>query len=248
MIAHNEENKIGRALESVRFADEIIVVDCESNDRTDEIARSYNVQTYLRPNLSNLNVNKNFSFEQAHCDFIFCLDPDEVVPPACADEIRRVIAKDSKAQGYFLPRRNYYFGQWLQHGGHYPDWQLRLFQRGKGQYPEQHVHERLSIDGAVGRLKEPFYHYPYTDVEEAERKLDFYTTFEAKHLFNQGARPSAVRAFQNLYWRPLRRFVTRYLIKRGFLDGQPGYEAIRMDMRNFRVRYRKLREMTRNVP
>ena len=245
MIAHNEEVKIGRALKSVQFADEIIVVDCESSDRTAEIAAEEGAVVFTQPNLENLNINKNFSFDQARGEFILSIDADEVVTGKCGSEILDLVNSNSAQNGFYLPRRNFYFGKWLKHGGHYPDWQLRLFRKERGRFPGKHVHERLQIEGDIGRLRCAFHHFPYETHDEAERKLDFYTTFEAKFLFEQGVKPSILTGTQNLYWRPFRRFVTRYLLKGGFLDGKEGYAAVKMDMRNFRMRYMKLVDMVK---
>ena len=243
MIAHNEEDKLPAALESVRFADQVIVADCESSDLTAVIARDQGACVFQRPNLVNLNVNKNFTFDQATGDFILCLDADEVVPQDTANEIREILENDPLESGFFLPRRNYWMGVWLRHGGHYPDWQLRLFRRGKGRFPEKHIHERLQIEGSVGRLHHPLDHFPYETREECLRKLEFYSSFEAKYLYQSGVRPSPIRAFWYLYWIPCQRCLRRYLLKRGFLDGAPGREAIEMDMQNFRLRYYKLKEL-----
>ncbi|MFH1861645.1 MAG: glycosyltransferase family 2 protein [bacterium] len=240
IIAHNEEPKLARTLESVSFADEIILVDCESTDGTAAAAQRFKARVFQRPNLANLNVNKNYSFDQAVSDFILCLDADEVVPPATAEEMRITISENPAQNGFFLPRRNYFLGHWLKHGGQYPDWQLRLFRRGRGRFPEKHIHERLEVEGAVGRLKNPLDHFTYESLEECERKLDFYTTFEAQALHLQGIKPSPITACRFLYWTPGQRFVRRYLLKLGFLDGAAGWLAMRQDLRNFRLRYRKL--------
>jgi glycosyltransferase involved in cell wall biosynthesis len=245
MIAHNEEHHIGEALESARFADEIIVADCESTDETALIAKAFGARVFRRPNLSNLNVNKNFAFDQATGDYLLCLDADEIVPKETAREIREVLRKEPNHAGYSLPRRNFFLGKWLKHGGHYPDWQLRLFRRGQGRFPQRHVHERLRVDGSVGRLQCPLDHHPYESIEECRHKLEFYTSFEAQYLFQSGARPSLPRAFRFLCWMPSQRFLRRYLLRAGFLDGLAGWLAIRMDMRNFRLRYRKLCELAR---
>jgi glycosyltransferase involved in cell wall biosynthesis len=245
LIAHNEEHHLGEALESVRFANEIIVADCESTDETALIAKAFGARVFSRPNLINLNVNKNFTFDQATGDYIFCLDADEIVPKETVREIREILRQNPSHSGYSLPRRNFFLGRWLKHGGHYPDWQLRLFRRGQGRFPQRHVHERLHIDGSIGRLQNPLDHHPYESFEECQRKLDFYTSFEAQHLYQAGVRPSPVRAFLFLLWMPGQRFLRRYLLKGGFLDGKAGWQAIRMDMRNFRLRYRKLCELTR---
>ena len=247
MIAHNEEAKIGAALESVRFADEVIVVDCESTDHTTEIVRTMGATVYARPNLDNLNINKNYSFDQAKGDFILCLDADEIVTEKSAAEIREIIASDPPQNGFFLPRCNHYFGHWLKHGGNYPDWQLRLFRRGKGRYAERHVHERITVEPETGRLRVPLLHYPYNSWEEARRKLDFYTSFEADYLYHRGYRPSLMNATKFLVWLPSVRLLRRYILKLGFLDGAAGWEAIQMDMRNFRMRYRKLCQIAQQL-
>ncbi len=240
MIAHNEEAKIGAALESVQFADEVIVVDCESTDSTAYIAREYQALVLTRPNSPNLNINKNYCFDQASGNFILSLDADEIVSEDSAAEIREIIKSNPPQNGFFLPRRNHYFGHWLKHGGHYPDRQLRLFRRGKGRYAERHVHERITIEPEIGRLRVPLLHYPYNSREEARRKLDFYTSFEAYYLYHRGHRPSLLNATKFLAWFPAIRLLRRYILKLGFLDGAAGWEAIQMDMRNFRMRYRKL--------
>lgn len=242
MISHNEENKIARSLESLSFADEIIVADCSSEDKTAEIAEKYGARVFQRPNLVNLNVNKNFTFDQAKSDFILCLDADEVIPDETAREISEKIAMNPPESGFFLPRRNFWKGYWLKHGGHYPDRQLRLFRRERGRFPERHLHERLLVNGQIGKLKNPLDHFPYETDEECHRKLDFYTTFEAEHLLLKGAKPTFFTAFRFCYWLPSQRFFRRFLLKGGFLDGQAGWEAMKMDMLNFRLRYEKLRK------
>jgi len=243
IIAHNEEEKLPEALESVRFADEVIVADCDSEDATALIARGYGARVFSRPNLANLNVNKNFTFDQAKSDYILCLDADEMVPAETAAEIRMIVRQQPERAGYYLPRRNYFLGRWLKHGGHYPDWQLRFFRRGKGRFPESHIHERLCIDGEVGRLCHPLVHSPYETKEECRRKLEFYTSFEADLLYRKGVRPSPIHAIRFLYWMPAQRFLRRYIFKLGFLDGHPGWQSMLMDIQNFRLRYLKLREL-----
>lgn len=243
MIAHNEEDKIAASLDSVSFADEVILVDCESTDRTAEIARERGAKVFSRPNLVNLNVNKNFSFDQARGDFVLCLDADEIIPEEIRDEVLGILMSEPSEAAFFLPRRNFWMGCWLRHGGNYPDRQLRLFKRGAGRFPERHLHERLNVTGTVGVLRHPLHHFPYETRQECQHKLDFYTSFEAKHLFERGVRPSWLNALKYLYWMPLQRYIRRYLFKLGFLDGKAGCRAVRMDMHNFRLRYYKLRQL-----
>jgi glycosyltransferase involved in cell wall biosynthesis len=248
MIAHDEEDHLGETLESVRFAHEMVIVDCSSQDETALIARAFHARVFSRPNLLNLNFNKNFSFEQATGDWILCLDADEIVPPDLAQEIQDLLRHPPPQAAFFIPRRNYYFGRWLKHGSHYPDWQLRLFRRGQARFPTRHIHERVQVEGAIGHLRYPMNHYPYESLEECQRKLDFNTSFEALHLYNQGVRPSLLNAIKFRIWLPAQRFVNRHLLKLGFLDGKPGWAAILMDMKSYRLRYSKLKELMLRTP
>jgi glycosyltransferase involved in cell wall biosynthesis len=240
IIGHNNGHQLARCLESVRWADEIVYVDCESADGSLEIARRYTSKVFSRPNDTNLNVNKSYGFEQATAGWIFYLDPDEVIPAALAEEIRATVAADPAPNAYKLPRRNHYFGRWLRHGGKYPDSQVRLFRRGKARFACRHVHEKLEVDGATGRLREAMWHYPCDSVHEAIRKMDFYSTFNAEQMARDGVRPGAAAAWSYLAAKPLDRFLRRYLLKGGFLDGWAGFIVASIDCIDFAFRFFKL--------
>jgi glycosyltransferase involved in cell wall biosynthesis len=244
IIGHNNGHQLARCLDSVRWADEIVYVDCESSDGSLEIARRYTERVYQRPNTTNLNVNKSYGFAQATADWIFYLDPDEVIPPALAEEIRTRIAADPPENAFALPRRNHYFGQWLRHGGQYPDTQARLFRRGKARFACLHVHERLEVEGPAGRLREAMWHYPCDTVGEQIRKVDFYSSFNADVMARQGVRPTARVAFAYLLAKPASRFARRYLFKGGFLDGWAGLIVIALSSLDFALRFFKLWEIT----
>jgi len=240
IIGHNNGHQLERCLESVRWADQLVYVDCESADGSLEIARRFTPDVFSRPNNTNLNVNKSYGFEQATTDWIFYLDPDETVPEALGEEIRRTVAADPAEIAFALPRRNHYFGRWLKHGGQYPDAQLRLFRRGKARFARRHVHEKLEVDGAVGRLREAMNHYPCESPQEAIRKMDFYSTFNAELMAREGVRPGARLALQYLVSKPLSRFLRRYVTKGAFLDGWPGFIVVAVDSIDFWFRYFKL--------
>jgi glycosyltransferase involved in cell wall biosynthesis len=242
VIAHNEAANIERTLRSLAWADEIVVVDCASEDDTAEIARRFTDLVQERDNLSNLNINKNFSFEQAKSDWIICIDADEVVGEKLAAEIMTVTEAPSPVNGYFIPRRNFWFGRPLMHGGHYPDRQLRLFRRGKGRFPEKHVHERLSLEGRPGILSEPMDHYPYPTISTFLAKMDFYTTFEAEQRYGKGARFSAASLIGEVASAKFR-FFRRYLFRGGFRDGWQGFAAAYLDFLGRMVIQLKIREM-----
>ena len=214
MIAHNEERQIANALKSAAFADDIVVVNCESIDKTAEIVKGFEkVRLFDRPNNKNLNVNKSFGFEQLKTDWIFYLDPDEIITPELAEEIKTVINSDAKHVAYRLPRKNIFFGRWLAHGSQYPDTQLRLFKLGHAAFANQHVHEMLKVDGSTGNLQQPFEHHPYPEIADYLRKMIFYTGFQAEFWHNSGFLP-VFSTRPTSFFRPYFRF-RRYLLKAG---------------------------------
>jgi len=239
LIAHNEEANIEGALASVAWAEQIVVVDCASTDRTAEIARTHGAVLLTAPNHPNLNINKNLALDACNGDWILVLDADEMVSDDLAGEIRHAINNPGYS-GYFIPRRNFVLGKWLQHGGQYPDRQLRLFQRGSGHFPARHVHERLAVSGRVGRLIQPLEHHPYRTVAEMMRKGAFYVEFEAEHLRQMNTQISPSRLLRQVFFNSPLRFFRRYILKGGFLDGIPGLAAAYFDQWNQTVRWLKL--------
>ncbi|HKJ00622.1 MAG TPA: glycosyltransferase family 2 protein [bacterium] len=239
LIGHNEAEQLPRCLEAVRWADELIYVDCGSTDGSYEVARRYTERVFRRPNLKNLNVNKAYGIQQATTDWVFYLDPDEVITEALAQEIRAVIAGDPPQNAFRLPRRNYFFGSWLRYGGQYPDTQLRLFRRGKAWFPCKHVHEKLEVEGQVGTLREAMHHFTNPTPAEAFHKLDFYSTFNAELWAREGRRPSLSMAVRWLAWKPTVRFLRRYLLKGGFRDGWPGVAVAVLDGMELQMRFLK---------
>jgi len=242
IIAHNEEAELPATLSALEWVDELVVVDCGSSDGTAEIAEKSAARVFTRPNLSNLNVNKNYSFRQATSDWILCLDADEIVSEALAREIRARAVADSTEDGFFLKRKNSWFGRTLMHGGHFPDRQLRLFRRGRGAFPERHVHERLEVQGSVGTLDEPLEHYPYRSVSEYVRKMEFYTSFEAEQRIARGERFSAGGFLLELAGAKFR-LLRRYLFRGGFLDGWQGFAAAYLDFLGRMVVQFKMRDL-----
>ncbi len=244
LIAHNEEAQIAGALRSIDWADQVVVVDCASSDRTAAIVGDFpRVRLFSRPNETNLNVNKSFGIAQLTTDWIFYLDPDERIPPPLAEEIRRTLPQTAH-HGFRLPRRNFFFGRWLAHGGQYPDTQLRLFRRGKARFPNRHVHESLEVEGTVGLLHEPFDHHPYPRLDDYLRKMNFYTSFQADFWKKEGRRPRALDTLRFLALRPASRFLRRYFLKGGFRDGWPGYIAALGDAFQITISYAKFLERT----
>ncbi len=244
LIAHNEAAQIGSALSSAAFADDLVVVDCDSTDATAAVAAAHpRVRLFRRPNDANLNRNKSFGIEQLQTDWVFYLDPDERIPAELAQEIRATIADPGPHLAFRIPRLNRFFGRDLWHGGQYPDLQLRLFKRGSARFPNKHVHESLAVDGPIGRLRHPFGHEPYPDIATWLRKFAFYTGFQADYWRTEGLRPSSSQHLYHFAWRPLSRFVRRYLFKGGFRDGWQGLIAATGDAFGGMVSYARLLEM-----
>src|SRR3989344_8649892 len=186
--AYNEEKLIEDCLKSVaNLADEIIFVDNTSQDSTVKIARKYTDKIFIRENDPvMLNKNKNFGFTKATGEWIISLDADERITPELAREIKKVInGLPSEAQavdGFEIPRKNIIFNKWIRHSIWWPDYNLSLFRKGKGKFPEKHVHEKLKVIGEVGRLKNPLIHYNYQTVSQFIQKL--YKTYTESETEN----------------------------------------------------------------
>ncbi|OGS55881.1 MAG: hypothetical protein A3J79_02910 [Elusimicrobia bacterium RIFOXYB2_FULL_62_6] len=222
VIGYNEERSLAKCLESVKWADELVFVDCSSTDGTAAVARRFTEKVFSHENDRNLNVNKQFGIDKCSGDWILYLDPDEAVTESLRDEIRSTIEAPGAFSAFLVPRRNNYFGRWLKHGGKYPDEQLRLFRKGAASFACKDVHERLSVQGGVGRLSAPLDHYPYADAADIVRKTDFYSSLKAEKHLGDG-KPFPVM-------RGARRFLVNYFLRAGFLDGWQGFAAAVTDL------------------
>ena len=229
LIGHNEAALLPQALQSAQWADELIYVDCASEDASWQIATRFTSRVYRRPNLYNLQRNKQFAIDQAQARWIFYLDADETISAELATELRQIASRsdaECTSAAYKLARRNVYFGRWLKHGGFYPDHQLRFFRRGKASFPCRKLHERLQVDGKIGTLKHDLWHQAMENPLTALRKIDFHTTFDAMQqarlLLAEGKSLSRWKTLEQLWFQPGRRFLRSYLLKRGFRNGTAG--------------------------
>ncbi len=220
ITAYNEENKIEECLKSVGFADEIILINNSSTDKTIEIAKRYTSNIFTKPNYPMLNINKNFGFSKANGEWILNLDADERVTPELEKEIKSEIQQPkSEINGYWIPRKNIIFGKWIKHTGWYPDHQLRLFKKGKGQFPEKHIHEMIKLTGKTNYLKNPILHYNYETIEQFLNKLiNIYTPNEAEQLLANGY----ILDLRDAIRFPAREFVSRFFAREGYKDGFHG--------------------------
>jgi len=236
ILAHNEERFLEDALKSVVWAEEIVVVDASSTDATGDIARKFGAKVLVRPNIANLNVNKNIAIRACTNQWALILDADERIPDPLAGEIRKVIADDA-ADGFLIPRRNYVLGRWIWRGSQYPDWQLRLVRRDRARFGERHVHERINVQGRVAELTNPMEHHPYPDVAALIRKKEFYARFEAGLLIEKGVKISFIKLVFFGFIGAAIRFIRRYFFKGGFLDGGPGLVNAYFDAWNVVLRW-----------
>jgi glycosyltransferase involved in cell wall biosynthesis len=194
------------------------VVDAGSEDKTLALAREFTDHVVIHP-WAGFAAQKNFGIAQATGDWILSLDADEQVEPALRAEILAVLAAPDAASGYRIARRNVMWDRWIRHGRLYPDWQLRLFRRGRGQFVDRAVHESVAVEGPVQRLAAPLLHHSYRDVADFLRRADRYSTLAADDWMRTG------RAFRptELVTGPLGRFLSMYVVHRGFLDGWRGF-------------------------
>lgn len=222
--AYNEETKIKRCLNSLKWADEIIFVDNGSTDKTVAIAKQFTSKIVYQPNSLMLNINKNYGFSKATGDWILSLDADEEITQELAAEIRSNIKQTKpsntpEAAGYWIPRKNIIFGKWIQHGLWWPDKQLRIFRRGRGKFPCKHVHEYLAVDGPTEDLTSPYIHYNYETVSQFIRKMDtLYTESEMQNLLATNYHLSWYDAIRF----PVSDFVKIYFAQEGYKDGLHG--------------------------
>lgn len=218
--AFNEEAMIEPCLKSVKdLADEIIFVDNTSTDNTVKIAKKYTDKIFIRENNPvNLNINKNFGFTKASGDWIISLDADERLTPALTSEIKKK-TKNSKINGFDIPRKNIIFGKWIRHSIWWPDYNLRLFRRGKGKFAEKHVHEKLAVQGQVDKLENPMIHYNYQTVSQFINKLNkTYTESETENFLESG---KSIYWFDAIRW-PTADFVKTFFHQKGYKDGMHG--------------------------
>jgi glycosyltransferase involved in cell wall biosynthesis len=216
IIAGNEEKKIGDCLESVKWADEIIVVDSESTDRTVEIAKRYTDKVFIRK-WEGYAPQKQFAIDQATCDWILSLDADERVSPELKDEILKILESETEFDGFYIPRRNFFLGKWIKSCGWYPNYQLRLFKKGKAKVTQRKVHEGFVVDGKVGYLRGDIIHLTHMTLKETFAKINEYSSLSAE----EKSKRKKVKGI-DLILHPFSAFLSHYVLKGGFRDGVYG--------------------------
>ncbi len=219
--AYNEENRIEKCLASLKFADEIILVDNSSTDGTAEIAEKYTSKIFSQKNNpSAIDLLKNLGFEKATNEWILSVDADEEISGELSEEIQGKLKENISdgINGFWIPRRNFIFGKWIEHSGWYPDLQLRLFRKGKGKFIKKHVHEPIMLEGRSDELKEPIIHRNYNSVDQFIKKTFTYAPNEAEEIIRKGYKFSYFDAIGF----PLKEFLSRFFARKGYKDGMHG--------------------------
>ena len=246
IVCCDEEDSIRDCLESVRWADEIVVVDSGSEDRTLDIVREYTGRIEFRA-WTGYTDQKNHAVGLAGHDWVLCLDADERVSPELADEIRdelkRIAAGEARACGYAFPRRTFYLGRWIRHGGWYPDRKLRLFDRRRGRWTGLRLHERVEVDGPTAQLKGDLLHYTYRDIADHLGRMNEFTTLAAGEMVERGKGMPLVRMLIN----PPFRFLRMFIFRLGFLDGVTGFIIAVLASYYVFLKYAKLRELRKKA-
>jgi len=216
----NGEKVLDGCLESASFASEIIVINNTSTDETLKIAKKHTDKIFTKSNNLMLNINKNFGFSKATGEWIFCLDADERISPELAEELKfQVKNVQEDVNGFWIPRKNIIFGKWIEYAGWYPDYQLRLFRKGKGKFPEEHVHEAIKINGKVEYLRNAIVHNNYESITQFLSKLTYiYGPNEAEQLIKNGY----VFNWRDSIRFPVKEFLSRYFAREGYKDGFHG--------------------------
>lgn len=241
IIAKNAATQIVACIDSVAFADEILVVDSGSGDETRAIADVRGCRVIEKEWLG-FGRQKQFAVSEARHEWVLCLDVDERVTPRLQDSIRAAL-KTQTHKAWRMPRRNRFLGRWLKHGEGYPDWSLRLFHRQFASWSNDPVHEAVITTVDVGTMAGDLLHDSAEDVKTYLDKQNRYSSLHAEALFQQGVRAGYFKLFLS----PLARFIKFYFIRLGFLDGGPGFAHVAVGCFAAFAKYAKLIELTNKV-
>lgn len=219
VITENEELNIKDCLESIKWLDEIIIVDFKSEDKTLAISKNYTDKIYSIE-IKNVTEKRKYSLTNIPIsnNWILFIDADERITPELTDEMQ-FLDENSRIDGYYLNRRNYYFGKWIKHCGIYPDYSLRLFKKGKGKVTDRIIHEGIEVDGRCEKLKNDMLHYSYRDMEQMVNKINYFSTAEAEENLSKNKNISKAGIFTHFISAFLRVFISR----KGYKDKIEGF-------------------------
>jgi len=240
IITRDEERNLPDCLASVGWADEIVVVDSRSKDRTREIAAAAGARVIERDFPGHIE-QKNFAVGEARHDWVLCLDADERLSPELAASVQAALADPGGCDGFSMARLTFHCGHPIRHGGWYPDRKLRLFDRRKGRWGGRNPHDHVELSGREGRLAGDLLHFSYRSMADHLRQIDFFTTISAREKRARGVRASPLA----LAFRPAWKFLRMFVLKAGFLDGVQGLVVASMGAWYVFLKYAKLRDLER---
>lgn len=253
LATHNEAKNLERCLSSVKhFADEIIVVDGDSNDGTPGLAKKLGAKVINTTNKPNFHINKQKAMNAAKGQLVLQLDADEVVDDELRDFIISTakVVKDGKylepdqPVAWWIRRKNFFLSRFFRKGGQYPDPVIRLYINGHAKLPQKDVHEQMKVDGIIGWADGHLLHYAYPTFDDYLRKFETYTDFKAHQLYDQGMRPGLISGITYIIWKPIITFVFIFGRHKGFMDGIPGFIFAFFSGLHHSVAYVKMCELT----
>lgn len=267
LAVFNEEKNIATCLDSINtFADEIIVVDGGSTDKTVEIVKQYTSRIIYTDNPPIFHINKQKALNACHGTWILQLDADEILTPELKGEISKVInntlpvdqsefqnlttrnpltRNGQQINGYYIPRRNYFWGHWMKKGGQYPDYVMRLVRNGKAHFPCKSVHEQIKIDGEAGYLKKSLLHYSYRTFADYWKKADAYTSLTVQEMNDDKIAHSLNTLFFYCLVKPVKTFFSIFFRHKGFMDGFYGLVFAYWSALHYPIAYHKYNKLTK---
>lgn len=244
VITFNEERIIEKLLKSVEnFADEIIIVDSFSTDKTEQICKKFSKTKFIERQFDGFGTQKNYAIDQCSGKWILFLDADEIPDEKAKTSINKIVnSEKNNFEVYKIEFNNVFLGKILKHGGWGNTWRERFFMKGSGKYSEDIVHENFKTNKKIGKLEGKLFHYTYKDIHHHIEKTNKYTSMMAKKLFDRGKKSGVLKVI----FKPSFQFIKSYFLKLGFLDGIEGYYMARTASAYTFLKYMKLYEITKN--
>ena len=236
VITKNEADSIERCLRSVDWADEAIVLDCGSTDRTVEISHKLGARVSVTADWPGFGPQKNRALEKATGDWVLSLDADEWVTPELRDEILNALSRPDGTVAFRVPRLSSFCGRFMRHSGWWPDHVTRLFRRGAAKFSDDIVHEHVIVEGKIGTLREPIMHETFVDLDELLQKMNSYSSLAAQEMQHDGRKAGLAGAVLRGLWA----FIRTYFLRGGFLDGREGFMLAVATAEGTYYRYAKL--------
>lgn len=238
IITQNEALNIRPCLESVQWADEIVVVDSGSSDDTGKICQAHGARLFTE-GWKGFARQKNSAIDKVSHEWVLSLDADERIPGALRQEIQALLSAGPDCDGYCIARKNFFLGRWIRRCGWYPDYNLRLFRRGRGRFLERAVHEKVEVKGRVGYLKNPMEHHTYRSLSDFAERMERYSTLAALEMKKEGKGFH----FHDIFLRPPLTFLQMYVLRGGFLEGYYGFLLSVLYSFYTLLKYGKLKEL-----